>query len=185
MPGGWNSTGLTGGNEQYRTCRRKSVRFQVFQDWAASRISFFSWWNKEYRVLIFPILVNTIFGNRSAVFIYPDSIDFVPVQAAPGKQAAPLLIDGNAVVPLTIWKIPQNPQQKNESKHQTSRSINQATADEIARLIRGGQQNTIRLGDRPLVSGDIAILVRTAFEGSNIRADLAERGIRAVTIGKD
>ncbi len=176
---------MTGVKEQYWAYRPESVRFRVFQGWTASRISFFSWWNKENRVLIFPILVNTIFGNRSAAFIYADSIDFVPVQAAPGKQAAPLLIDGDAVVPLTIWKISQNPQQKNESKHQTSRSINQATADEIARLIRGGQQNTTRLGDRPLVSGDIAILVRTAFEGSNIRADLAERGIKAVTIGKD
>jgi len=57
MPGGWNLAGLTGGKEQYWACRLKSVRFRVFQDWTASRISFFSWWNKENRVLILPILL--------------------------------------------------------------------------------------------------------------------------------
>ena len=30
--------------------------FGCHQGWTASRISFFSWWNKENRVLIFPIL---------------------------------------------------------------------------------------------------------------------------------
>ncbi|MCZ6883147.1 MAG: exodeoxyribonuclease V subunit beta [Gammaproteobacteria bacterium] len=139
-------------------------------------------WRSEARLID---AVNTVFTNRPAAFIYADSIDFVPVQAATSKQPSPLLIDDRAVAPLTIWKIPQNQQQKNQSSRQTYRSINAAIADEIARLIRGGQQNTTRLGDRPLVSGDIAVLVRTALEGNSLRAVLYERGIRAVTIGKD
>jgi len=45
-----------------RACRRESVRFRMPQGWSASLISFFSsiasWWNKENRVLILPILLN-------------------------------------------------------------------------------------------------------------------------------
>jgi hypothetical protein len=33
--------GMTGVKEQYWACRLESVRFRVFQDWTASRISFF------------------------------------------------------------------------------------------------------------------------------------------------
>ena len=48
--------GMTGVKEQYWAYRLESVRFRVVQDWTASRIAFFSWWNKENRVLILPIL---------------------------------------------------------------------------------------------------------------------------------
>jgi hypothetical protein len=48
--------GLTGWKEIYWACRRKSARFRMPQGWTASLISFFSWWNKENRVLILPIL---------------------------------------------------------------------------------------------------------------------------------
>jgi hypothetical protein len=41
----------------FTVCRRKSVRFRMPQGWTASLISFFTWWNKENRVLILPILV--------------------------------------------------------------------------------------------------------------------------------
>jgi hypothetical protein len=41
---------------QHWACWRDSARFRVFQGWAASRISFFYWWNKGNRVLILPIL---------------------------------------------------------------------------------------------------------------------------------
>jgi exodeoxyribonuclease V beta subunit len=57
--------------------------------------------------------------------------------------------------------------------------------DEIAELIEGGAQGSVMLGTKPLRSGDIAILVRTAREGNNLRRVLAEKGIRAVTIGRD
>ena len=44
------------GRDSIWECRRKSVRFWMPQGWTASLISFFSWWNKENRVLILPIL---------------------------------------------------------------------------------------------------------------------------------
>ena len=46
--------------------------FGCHQGWTASRISFFSWWNKENRVLIFPILQIAAYF-ASAVTIAPYS----------------------------------------------------------------------------------------------------------------
>jgi hypothetical protein len=40
--------------------------YSLFQDWAASRISFFSWRNKEDRVLILPYLASSIKKQRFA-----------------------------------------------------------------------------------------------------------------------
>jgi hypothetical protein len=41
---------------QHWACRRDSVGFRMPQGCKASLISFFSWWNKENRVFILPIL---------------------------------------------------------------------------------------------------------------------------------
>ena len=129
--------------------------------------------------------VNRIFTHRPAPFIYAQAIGYAEVQAAPEKQATPLLIDNSAVAPLTIWQIPQDDQGKNHSSQQTYALLNRAITDEIAGLIEGGEQGNTMLGTKPLRSGDIAILVRSAREGNNLRAVLADKGIRAVTIGKD
>jgi len=129
--------------------------------------------------------VNRIFTHRPAPFIYQQAIDYAEVQVAPEKQATPLLIDNSAVAPLTIWQIPQDEQGKNHSSQQAYALLNRAITDEIARLIEGGEQGNTMLGAKALRSGDIAILVRTAREGNNLRAVLADKGIRAVTIGKD
>jgi exodeoxyribonuclease V beta subunit len=128
--------------------------------------------------------VNSIFTNRLAPFIYANSIDYAPVQAAQ-KEAAALLIDDSKVTALTIWRISQNQENKNLSSEISYDLINAAIAEEIAYLINGGIQNLIKIGTKPIRSGDIAILVRTAREGNKLRAVLAERDIRAVTIGKD
>jgi len=129
--------------------------------------------------------VNSIFSHRSSAFIYEDSINFAEARAAAEKPATPLLVDESAVTPLTIWQIPQNHEQKNQSSEMAYALINEAIADEIAYLIEGGSQNNIKIGARPLRSGDIAILVRTAREGNNLRAILVRKGVRAITIGRD
>ena len=129
--------------------------------------------------------VNSIFSHRSAAFIYEDSISFTEARAAPLKQATPLLVDESAVTPLTIWQIPPNHEHKNQSSEMAYALINEAIADEIVYLIEGGWQNSIKIGARPLCSGDIAILVRTAREGNKLRTILAGKGVRAITIGRD
>ena len=129
--------------------------------------------------------VNHIFNNRPAPFIYAETIDYRPVVPATNKLPAPLRFDGTATTPLTIWSIPQTSEQKNLSKQQVYDRINEAIVKEIIGLVEGGRQGNVTLGDKPLVSGDIAILVRTGIEGGQLRAALSAKGIRAVTIGRD
>jgi exodeoxyribonuclease V beta subunit len=139
-------------------------------------------WRSEARLVE---AVNHIFKHRAAPFVYAESIAYLAVDPASKKPAAPLLIDDVAVKPLTIWSIPLNQQRKNLSKNQAYELVNRATVNEISRLLEGGRQGLVRLGEKPLVRGDIAILVRTGMEGSNLRTALADRNIRAVTIGRD
>ncbi len=129
--------------------------------------------------------VNNIFTHRPAPFIYAQAINYAAVQAAPKNLGSPLLDNNSTVTPLTIWQIPQNHDGKNQTSRQVYELLNRAITEEIGRLIEGGAQGRITLGKKPLISGDIAILVRTAREGDNLRRVLAEKGIRAVTIGKD
>jgi len=129
--------------------------------------------------------VNHIFSQRDAPFIYAAAIDYLTVEPAADKSPAPLLVDGVAAAPLSIWSIQQDANQKNPSKKLAYEQVNRATANEIANLLEGGQQGRVTLGGKPLVSGDIAILVRTGIEGNEVRVALSERNIGAVTIGRD
>jgi exodeoxyribonuclease V beta subunit len=129
--------------------------------------------------------LNALFGRREAPFIYAGAIDFVPALPAPKDDKAPLLIDNSATVPLTIWRIPLDEQQKPLSKARAHSMLHEATANEIARLIQGGIEGTVKLGKKPLCSADIAVLVRTSYEGNALRSVLSEKGVRAVTIGRE
>ncbi|HKY91610.1 MAG TPA: UvrD-helicase domain-containing protein, partial [Nevskiaceae bacterium] len=54
-----------------------------------------------------------------------------------------------------------------------------ATADEIVRLLDEAAQGHASLGDRALEAGDIAVLVNTNKQATQVRDALAERGIAA------
>ena len=129
--------------------------------------------------------VNSFFLNRAEPFIYSDTITFSAALAAPGATAQALSLNGKPATAVTVWHIALNENNKPFKKSLISEQINQATADEIARLIMAGQNGSAAIGGQPLRSGDIAILVRKASEGEALRQVLADRGIQSVTIGKD
>ena len=129
--------------------------------------------------------VNYIFSYRDDAFIYSDSIEFNPVSAAVKPQYSSLCIDDQSLSPVTLWQIPLKADGKADSKTSIYEKINAATAAEIASLIQLGREEKAIIGDQPLRSGDIAILVRTGFEGVAIRKSLADIGIKAVTIGRE
>ena len=109
--------------------------------------------------------VNSLFKRQKAAFIYAGSIDFDPVLPAPKEDEQPLLVDGSMASPLTIWKIPLDQNQKPLSKERAYEKLHLAVANEIAHLIRGGEEGQVKLGENPLRSADIAVLVRTGYEG--------------------
>ncbi len=129
--------------------------------------------------------VNHLFSRRSDPFIYSDAIQFSAVTAAHRNDRASLLIDQIAVPPITIWKIPERDDARLDSKANSYEKIYHATAREIFKLISAGKNGLAMLDQSPLQSGDIAVLVRTGYEGNALRDVLSDYGINAITIGRD
>ena len=134
--------------------------------------------------------VNRVFSlrDKEEAFIYGDAIPFVKVAPA-DKEHAPLLRQGEQVAALDIWHIPAGHNAKGEKKPLAKGSamaqINTAVANEIVRLISEGAAGDALLGDKPVQPGDIAILVRSHSEASELRAELQVHGINAVSISNE
>ena len=128
--------------------------------------------------------VNQVFMCRKGPFVYEDIIEFQPVQAA-DKPHAPLKVDGRDAHALTFWQFGLDENTQGASKSTLEQSISDAVADEIASLIVAGRNGRALLGAKPVVSGDIAVLVRNGYEGVRVRQALQARGVDAVTVGRD
>lgn len=129
--------------------------------------------------------VNCFFLNRNAPFIYDDTISFTAALTAPNSTATGLTLNTTLESAVTLWHIPLNEKGKTFSKEVINQRLNEATANEIARLITAGEEGNASFADQPLRSGDIAVLVRTSREGDELRQVLSSKGIKSVTIGKD
>lgn len=128
--------------------------------------------------------VNVLFTRRRAAFVYEEAIDFLEVSAAK-KLHKPLLDQGKDVSPMTLWQLPCGENGKAFNKEDMQDLVSNSVADEIARLLNAGGRGEITLGEVPVQPGDIAVLVRTNFEGAAVRAALLSRGLNAVTVGRD
>jgi exodeoxyribonuclease V beta subunit len=69
-------------------------------------------------------------------------------------------------------------------KKRARRAAAEACAGEIARLIAAARRGEITLGGRPLSGGDIAVLVRSHAQGSEMRAALAVLGVGSVELSQ-
>jgi exodeoxyribonuclease V beta subunit len=119
--------------------------------------------------------VNTLFKHAGRPFWYPQ-IDFQPVAAA--TQEPPLLwVAGDTVPALCLWRLPFDRKSSVETVRQ---AVADATADEIAHLLRLAKQGQARLGERNLMGGDFAVLVRTHEQAERIAKTLRARGVNCV-----
>jgi len=128
--------------------------------------------------------VNAVFEGRDTPFVYEDTIAFQAVK--PAEKAHALLCEnGKDSAVLTLWQIGPNEQGKTRFKGDAERLVSAAVADETARLLAGGKAGVVTLGGKPVVPGDFAVLVRSAAQGRVVREALLQRGINAVTAGRD
>ncbi len=119
--------------------------------------------------------VNTIFGGRERAFVV-DGIPFDTAESAPERDAPVLAIAGDDGPALRVWWLADEPLNKGEAKTRAIR----ATAAEITRLLTLGREGRATLGGRPLVGGDVAVLVRTNDEGRRMREALLGVGVASV-----
>jgi len=127
--------------------------------------------------------VNQLFLHRREAFVY-DAIPFSAVLPAPRPHDL-LCENGKELTPITFWHIPLGAKDKALAKSVVQPLMHAHTANEIARLIHAGRTGEIKLGEKPVKPGDIAVLVRSHYEANELREALRQRGVSAVATGNE
>ncbi len=128
--------------------------------------------------------VNNLFEKTTNPFMFKD-IPFLPVQAQKDNNKECLKIENKSLPPLQIWLakrdscLPKKPIPKKWANQQIPFSV----GSEIARLLMLGQQALI--GNRPIIAGDIAVLVRSHKQARQIQKALIQLQIPSVLFSKE
>ena len=138
-------------------------------------------WRSDPRLLA---ALNAIFGAvKDQPFLF-DGIPFHDAIAAPRPQREPLLIQGRREPPLQLWLLAADGSGPINKGFASEQAV-QATAAEIARLLNLGARGQAQLGDRPLAGGDIAVLVRSHWQGRLMRRQLLQLNVPSVQHADD
>lgn len=143
-------------------------------------------WRSDSRLVS---AINHLFEQARAPFVFNEDIPFYPVNAANVADKTPLSINGQQQTPLVAWLVRRDERQGVIPRTQADSRIAAACAAEIALLLsqdsqeEGGAKACI--GDRPVRSRDIAVLVRNRFEAADIQSALTEISINSVFISRD
>jgi exodeoxyribonuclease V beta subunit len=123
--------------------------------------------------------VNDLFGNHPRAFML-EGLVFHPSE--PGTRQRPALSDPEG--PGAAWDIRLLPAPSAGAqglpKAQARQLALSTCVNEIVRLLQHAQEGRVRLGERALRAGDIAVLVRTRAEGSLVRQALQGCGVGSV-----
>ncbi|MDR1661624.1 MAG: exodeoxyribonuclease V subunit beta [Azoarcus sp.] len=145
---------------------------------------------------------NTLFGANGAAFMEA-GLDFLPVRAHGPSHDLDDRTSSGGDAALRLWRIPRgeggNSDEGGEgdegdkkcgaggerlSRQQALVRAAAASATEIARLLVAGARGEIRIGERAISPGDIAVLVRTHNEGARMKAALAQKGVGSVELSQ-
>ncbi|MEA3412411.1 MAG: exodeoxyribonuclease V subunit beta [Pseudomonadota bacterium] len=126
---------------------------------------------------------NALFGAVRDPFVLPQ-IGYP--EAVPAPKARDELVDPDSDgAPFRFWFVGDRDDGKPWSKEQAREKATQATVAGIARLVDAGARGEARIGERALNGGDIAVLVRSHREASQVGDALAAWGIPSVEQSQD
>ncbi|MEX2602268.1 MAG: exodeoxyribonuclease V subunit beta [Balneolaceae bacterium] len=123
--------------------------------------------------------VNAIFTASRHPFIEQE-IEFLPAEKGERPGEAILTVNGRSEPPLSIWY-----RDGVHSKESLRHEIRKSVIHQVAELIDGGRDGSVRLGESPLKPGDIAVLVNSNQEASRYKKRFKEIGIDAVIYSRD
>lgn len=126
--------------------------------------------------------VNRLFSRGPDPF-FQQGITFTPAEPARMPAQEPLTLEGKPYHGMEIWCLDSKDFKRTEKgilRSEAEARIAEALSGEILRLIRGGGDGSILLGDRPLDPGDLAVLVRANRQGRLVQRALARRRIPSV-----
>jgi len=133
--------------------------------------------------------VNTLFKQVKNPFLFED-IPFQAVQPPKlPRDNQRLKIENKYLPPLQLWFIrrdvanclPDKPINKSWARRQIPISV----GNEIARLLMLGQKHQALIGNKPLVAGDIAVLVRTNRQAREMQRVLTKLAIPTVLYSRE
>ncbi len=135
--------------------------------------------------------LNSLFGRPSAPFVFEPEIGYEPIEPSPGADEEPLLIDGTEPTPFQIRMLRVTP--ANELKSPKGFIGADAARDEaatycaerVAELLNLAGEGRVAIGAEPLKPGDIALLVRSRFEGEKVQQALRRRRVASVVLSQD
>ena len=127
--------------------------------------------------------LNALFGAQPNAFML-DGLAYTPVHA--GTKQRPPLEDRSGLprAPLQLWQLPAGNDGLPTFKREAMQQALQACAAEIARLLAAAQRGDLRLGERALAAGDIAVLVRSHAQGAAMRRALSRLGVGSVELSQ-
>lgn len=122
---------------------------------------------------------NALFGRNPGAFILP-GLAYEPVLR--GERQPRQLVDqteSSHPPALRIWRLPEDELLDRSAALQRAA---EATAAEVARLLKAGQEGRITLDGEKVQPGDMAILVRSHSQGRRMRLALAALGVGSVEL---
>ena len=135
--------------------------------------------------------LNALFGGAERPFIYEPQIQYLAVDPSPSADAETLTLDGQEPAPLQFWQIRLTADNQTKKppgyirRDKAQASAASACAERIAELLNGADTGRVKLGERPVLPKDIAILVRTHREGDLVQQSLRAHGVRSVSLSQD
>ena len=126
--------------------------------------------------------LNGLFGANGQAFMLP-GLDYHEVRQGE-KRGKPFRDASEARSALQVWMLPQDGTGDAIERKEARRAAVRATAAEIARLMSEAKLGRISLDGRPLRPGDIAVLVRSHAQGSEIKQALASLAIGSVELSQ-
>lgn len=146
-------------------------------------------WRSEDRLIE---AVNHLFTRSPQPFWFKE-ITFLPAQPPlyrPLEQPQ-LTAQGTPIIqsPLQIWLVARSqadrPPEKPITKEWAEQTLPLVVADEIVRLLTWGASGLVKIGERPLAAGDIAILVRTHTQARIMQKALTRLRVPSVLYSRD
>lgn len=121
---------------------------------------------------------NTLFTQRPDAFLQP-GLEYQSVSFGEKKRTT-LEDDTQQGAAMNIWLLPQDGEGNYLRVKPARLRCAESCATEIVRLLKCGHQNEIRISGKGLQAGDIAVLVRSHYEGMLMRQALELRGVSCV-----